>query len=401
MTQDTMALRPAPLAPPACEKLKGEPTEEDETTIGSSKSSQSVSPVSIRWVTNFNEMYVLGKDVMTSGHDYMKIRFAERLSDGVEVVIKIQSKPCFKNDKDEKQWRECTEYLMNMPEAAGVLKLFEVLEDSKAFYIVMEKVDGMDLHQLLEECLIPVYQAKEILVELLTAMAHLHAQGAVHKDLKLENVMVSMTPRNSERSLTRSTSGGSNHSALSSKHSLKVIDFDTLEKWTPTTPPAKRGTPVVGTNQYIAQEAYAGKYSPASDVFAIGVIAYMLLTSKWPFPDKIFDDEAGENWVGSAKMHRIRCRMKKVDISFSHPIFREYPEAKDLIRRMLSSNEQDRPTAAGALEHKFFDDVAKGDLYTGNSDMFPPLEQKSDTIVEDVPGAIARGPFSWWCGCTS
>merc|ERR1719316_600405 len=71
---------------------------------------------------------------------------------------------------------------------------------------------------------------------------------------------------------------------------VKVIDFDTLDQWTPTSP---GGREVVGTDQYIAQEAYAGKYSPLSDVFAVGVIAYRLLSGRFPFHSQLFNDEPG------------------------------------------------------------------------------------------------------------
>merc|ERR1719359_2313057 len=130
--------------------------------------------------------------------------------------------------------------------------------------------------------------------------------------------------------------------------SVKVIDFDTLDQWTPHAGVSKD---VVGTDQYIAQEAYAGKYSPLSDVFAVGVIAYKLLSGKFPFHDEIFDDEAGENWVGSPKMLQIRRRLKVAKVDFSPSVFHEQPRALDLVTRMLAYNEQHRPTAAAALEH--------------------------------------------------
>merc|ERR1719440_2699638 len=134
-------------------------------------------------------------------------------------------------------------------------------------------------------------------------------------------------------------------------NTVKVIDFDTLDHWTPASGVSKD---VVGTDQYISQEAYAGKYSPLSDIFAVGVIAYKLLTGRFPYHDEIFDDEAGENWVGSPKMLQIRRRLKVAKVDYSHPVFKEHPQALDLVMRMLSYNEQYRPTAAAALEHEWF-----------------------------------------------
>lgn len=219
-----------------------------------------------------------------------------------------------------------------MPDNSGVARLYEVLEDTKAFYIVMEKVEGMDLFESLEqEGKLSVERAKDILRQLLASLVHLHAHNAVHKDLKLENVMVDTSPK--------------------SPASVKVIDFDTLEEWTPSSPTSKD---VVGTDQYIAQEAYAGKYSPLSDIFAAGVIAYRLLTGKFPFHDEMFDDEAGENWVGSPKMTQIRRRLKSHKVDFSQSVFRENPQACDLVMKMLAYNELQRPSAGAALEHPWF-----------------------------------------------
>merc|ERR1719327_1440077 len=79
----------------------------------------------------------------------------------------------------------------------------------------------------------------------------------------------------------------------------KLIDFDTVQDWEPMSPKAKD---VLGTDGYIAPEAYGGEYSPASDVYAVGVIMYKLLTGRFPSRPDIFDDEPGENWVGSEAM---------------------------------------------------------------------------------------------------
>jgi len=310
----------------------------------------SSSPRIIKQISNFDEMYTLGREVMPSTHSYMKVHFAKRITDGNEVVVKLRFKPkCFRSKEDERNWRKSTQYLLNMPDSGNICRLYEVLEDPKTFYIVMEKVSGMDLFETLEQENVGVDVAREILRQLLAAMAHLHAHNAVHKDLKLENIMVqtdiSPPSRGGRRDSTNSTL------SCATPTSVKVIDFDTLDQWTPASGVSKD---VVGTDQYIAQEAYAGKYSPLSDVFAVGVIAYKLLCGRFPFHDEIFDDEAGENWVGSPKMLQIRRRLKIAKVDFSDRCFQEQPKALDLIMRMLSYNEQFRPTAAAALEHEWF-----------------------------------------------
>lgn len=139
---------------------------------------------------------------------------------------------------------------------------------------------------------------------------------------------------------------------------VKLIDFDTVEHARPDTP-KKKAKDVLGTDQYIAQEAYAGNYSAASDIFAAGVIGYRLLTSKFPFKSDIFDDEAGDNWVGSPKMNEIRDKLRKYKINWDHRVFKLEPHAKDLLSAMLAVSGSKRPTAKAALEHPWLSLVGR------------------------------------------
>jgi serine/threonine protein kinase len=165
---------------------------------------------------------------------------------------------------------------------------------------------------------------------------------------------------------------------------VKVIDFDTLCEWSPKTPASKE---VLGTDQYIAQEAYAGQYSPLSDVFAVGVIAYKLLTGRFPFRAEIFDDQPGENWVGSPKMAEIRGRLKRERVEMSDVVFNRNPEARDLVAQMLSCEEHRRPTAALALSHAFLkDSVSAGPKDPETPAQTPPKEALS------TPSTVASTP---------
>lgn len=297
---------------------------------------------------NFTTIYKLGDSVMPSSHSGMQIVYAKHCETGMDVVIKIRAKHnSFADKGEEKEWRQGTEFMLNLPITDGIARIYDVYEDRKGYYVVMEKVAGQDLFETMTGSgLLPVAEVKEVLKQLLIALVELHSRNMIHKDLKLENIMFDRTPP------AGSKAWGEISAAPASPVQVKLIDFDTVETFIPQTP--KKTKDVLGTDQYIAQEAYDGNYSPASDIFAIGVIAYRLLTSKFPFRSDIFNDEAGENWVGSPKMKEIRQKLVNYNISWNHRAFTLDDQVRDLVQKMLSSSEQDRPSAKEALDHEWF-----------------------------------------------
>jgi serine/threonine protein kinase len=211
----------------------------------------------------------------------------------------------------------------------------------------MEKVSGADLYEVLQSgAPLTVAEAKAILYRILEAVQDLHSKGCIHKDIKLENVMID-SPTLASRN---SWSNDEPNDDVYSEMAVKLIDFDTIEAFNPK----MISKNVVGTDQYIAQEAYAGHYSPASDMFSVGVMAYRLITGRFPFWNFAFDDWPGENRVGSPKMREIQERLRAFPINFELESWPDLPEAKDLVRWMLQSSEADRPTAEHALAHPFF-----------------------------------------------
>lgn len=309
---------------------------------------------SIRSCENIDDVYLLGKELMPSCHAGMRVVRGVQKSTGMHVVIKMRAKQVSFRDKgEERNWRNTTEMLMNFPDSPAICRLYEVLEDKKAYYIIMEKVQGLDLFEsLMGYGALTLQEVKDVMKQLLGALADLHSNGAIHKDLKLENVMIdrssSLKCFNSP-AVARSSSCSAHANAVSTPTvAVKLIDFDTVEEWSPKTPKAKN---VLGTDQYISQEAYDGNYSPASDIFAAGVIGYKLLTGRFPFDNKIFDDEPGDNWVGSPKMKEIREKVMTHRIDWSHSNFQSDSHAENLLKAMLAPGVEERPSAWQALQH--------------------------------------------------
>ncbi len=72
-----------------------------------------------------------------------------------------------------------------------IIKLVDVLEDDKHFYVVLEYLDGRDLFEFMNRNFMNEQRGKRIMYSVLRAIKYLHTFGIVHRDLKLENLMMS------------------------------------------------------------------------------------------------------------------------------------------------------------------------------------------------------------------
>src|ERR1035437_1232779 len=142
----------------------------------------------------------------------------------------------------------------------GVVKVLGDEERSRR-YMVMEWVDGRLLRQILnEEKKLPSERAIRITVALCKALDYIHSQGVVHRDLKPENIMVDKEDH------------------------VKLIDFGIAANAGSRRLTFAKLTQAMGTPDYISPEQVKGKRGDArSDIYALGVMFYEMLTGKVPF----------------------------------------------------------------------------------------------------------------------
>lgn len=156
-----------------------------------------------------------------------------------------------------------------------IVTLFDRLEDGDRIELIMEYVEGETLHDRLDMhakagTRLPWKQGVTIATQTLEALSRIHAQGIVHRDIKPSNIL-----------LARDDSGG---------YCAKLMDFGIARMATDdekATMLTQEGTGGPGTPVYMAPEqidpATFGAVSPATDVYAMGIMLYQILSGKPPF----------------------------------------------------------------------------------------------------------------------
>jgi serine/threonine-protein kinase len=144
----------------------------------------------------------------------------------------------------------------------GVVAIYEFGEDEKSAYIAMEFVEGRSLDDVLAATpVLPQAQVLHIMDQLLEALAHAHANGVWHRDVKPANLIL--------------TVGGQ----------VKLTDFGVARIADAS---LTQVSSAIGTPAYMAPEQFRGEgIDHRADLFACGVVLYRLLTGKRPFTGNV------------------------------------------------------------------------------------------------------------------
>ncbi|XP_044745608.1 MAP/microtubule affinity-regulating kinase 3-like [Coccinella septempunctata] len=235
---------------------------------------------------------------------------------GIKVAVKIMD---LNNIKEEyvvrNLFREAK--IMSKLKHPCIVSLFETMQKSdNVYYLVTEVVTGGDLctyvkaqrNGKLEE-----RTAKYFGQQFVSAIAYMHQRGIVHRDLKMENVMLN-----------------------SSQTQIKIVDFGLSNEWSPDSPLKTH----CGSPEYAAPELFVTSkvYGPEVDLWSFGIILYGMVVGQLPFVSNkspsISSQERRKLLVAQINKG-IAGPQRKAIASFS-------TEFKNLMNRLLNADSKKR-----------------------------------------------------------
>lgn len=142
----------------------------------------------------------------------------------------------------------------------NIVAIYDIGEEDDCYYIVMEYIHGMSLKEFIRDYFpVSISESVHLMKQIVRAIAYAHAHGIVHRDIKPHNILVD-----------------------ESEH-IKVTDFGIALAVSNTTITYTHS--IMGSAHYLSPEqARGGKATAKSDIYALGIVMFELLTGRLPFP---------------------------------------------------------------------------------------------------------------------
>lgn len=225
------------------------------------------------------------------------------------VAVKVL-RPEFVDDKDFlAKFKREAEAVANITHP-NIVNVYDVGQEEKVHYIVMEYVDGKNLKEIIkDEGVLDEYTALDITKQIAQALSAAHKKGVIHRDIKPHNILIS----NEERQ-------------------VKVADFG-IAKAVSNSTITNIGS-IIGSVHYFSPEQAKGQsVSNNADLYSLGIVLYEMLLGKVPF--------RGDSPISIALQHINE------DIEFTSEEKTKIPHSiRTLISKMTEKSQEDRYQSA-------------------------------------------------------
>eukprot|EP00388_Colpodella_angusta_P042451 GDKK01056343.1.p1 GENE.GDKK01056343.1~~GDKK01056343.1.p1 ORF type:complete len:639 (+),score=161.21 GDKK01056343.1:25-1917(+) len=268
---------------------------------------------------DIRDLYVIGS-VLGSGA-FGEVRDCSLKKPKTDEPHVIRAVKIMENkDNDRGDWSNSAMFrreiaVLSKLDHAYIIKYFDFFEDEHFLYAVMEKCEGGELFdQICKRRRFTEEDAAVLCRQMLSALEYVHDMGVVHRDVKAENFLFKNKLANSP---------------------VKMIDFGMSARVVD----GQKLTEVCGSPHYLAPELLRKSYDSQADMWALGVLIYLMLYGRYPFDGKETKEIVREI------IH------KKIDSLFEKQKFIYSAAATDFIRCLLNRDPAARLTAKQALLH--------------------------------------------------
>ena len=216
----------------------------------------------------------------------------------------------------------------------NIVSIYDVGQEKDIYYLVMEMIEGKNLKEVIKERgALPVGEAVEIAKQICDALEHAHEQQIIHRDIKPHNIILTQDGK------------------------AKVTDFG-IARAVSTATVTHTGS-IMGSVHYFSPEQAKGEIADEkSDLYALGVVLYEMMTGKLPFEGDSPISVALKKIDGNAESPshhnpEISASVEKVILkAMAHEPFQRYASVRQLKQDLVSAH----------LYNKFEDDYFSGQV---------------------------------------
>jgi len=287
----------------------------------------------------FLDRYDISSEVLGQGY-FAVVKVATEKSTKNKVAVKFVNKKMV--EKAENLKTETS--LLQRVNHPNVVKLLDICDTKDTLFIVMELMEGGELYEeIVKRKSFTEKDASYIMMQLFSALDYLHKNDIVHRDLKLENLLLTKKDH----------------------LEIKLADFGLSKVYTGEAMQTACGTPY-----YVAPEILTGDgYNKKIDTWAAGVLLYVLLSGRLPF--------SGETDVDLFKA------IIESELVWKKPQFDSVSDdAKDLIQKLITKDVDARYDADQALEHPFIKNNSN-DKQLATNEVYQGLKHLSVQVAAD------------------